>query len=76
MRFQFTLNMPAHSGSLVHQVLGEHPADSLQAMLRAMESVEFVIVEEYYRVEGKYQSVGNIAINPLMVGKIKVWTQR
>ncbi len=86
MRFQFTLNMPSRGvresdlrdgyrstgQNLVHQIYGEHPASDLNALAKIISGVEFLIVEEFYRnKDGGTKSVGNIALNPLFIGKIK-----
>jgi len=77
MRFKITLNMPAHSGSLVHQVVCEHPSKSLQAFVDHINSVDLVVVEEFYRDSSanRYDNKGEIAINPAWIGKIKVHTE-
>lgn len=78
MRFQITMNMPSRSGNSVHQVIGEHPAKSLEEMVDLLSHSDFIIVDEIYKdndaVRGaaNFYSVGQIAINPLFIGKIKV----
>jgi hypothetical protein len=72
------MNMPARSGGAIHQIVGEHPSQSLEEFIRALETREFVIVEEFYKdaEAGKsanvYYSVGSVAINHRYVGKIKI----
>jgi hypothetical protein len=78
MRFQITMNMPSRSGNSVHQVIGEHPAKSLEELTDLLSHADFIIVDEIYkdndatRGVGNFYSVGQIAINPLFIGKIKV----
>jgi len=78
MRFQITMNMPSRSGNQVHQIIGEHPAETLQDFVAAFEGVDFLIVDEIYRdndagsKSAGFYKVGQVAINPLFVGKIKV----
>jgi len=74
MRFLLTLNMPSYSGNSVHQVNAEYPAQSLDALVEALSTNDFIIVEEFYkdRVDGEYYSRGPVAINHRYVGKIKV----
>ena len=76
MRFQITMNMPSRSGNAVHQIIGEHPATTLEAFVRELSTNDFVIVEEFYRrAESRsYDSHGQIAINHMFVGKIKPFT--
>lgn len=71
MRFQFTLNMPSRNGNAVHQVIGDHCAPSLSALLQAISTADFIVIEEHYRDGTTSRSVGDIAINPLFIGKIK-----
>jgi len=74
-----TLNMPTRQGNQVHQVIAEHPANSLTEFVQAMGEAEFIIVSELYRDNdapertSQYYSVGEIAINPAFVGKVKVF---
>lgn len=81
MRFQITMNMPSRSGNSVHQIIGEHPATSLDALVEELSNSDFIIVDEIYkdneaaRGMGNFYSVGQIAINPLFIGKIKVLQQ-
>ena len=73
VRFQITMNMPSRSGNSVHQIIGEHPATTLEDFVHELHVKDFVIVEEFYRrAESRvYDSHGMIAINHLFVGKIK-----
>ncbi len=81
MRFQITMNMPSRSGNSVHQIIGEHPARDLEELVKILSQSDFIIVDEIYKDNdasrglGNFYSVGKIAINPLFIGKIKVFTQ-
>jgi len=81
MRFQITMNMPSRSGNSVHQVIGEHPAKTLEELVNILSQSDFIIVDEIYkdndaaRGMGNFYSVGKLAINPLFIGKIKVFSQ-
>lgn len=81
MRFQITMNMPSRSGNSVHQIIGEHSAQSLDELVEELSNSDFIIVDEIYkdneavRGMGSFYSVGKIAINPLFIGKIKVLQQ-
>lgn len=78
MRFQITMNMPSRSGNSVHQIIGEHPAKSLGELVEVLSNSDFIIVSEMYKDndapkgQGDFYGVGDIAINPLFIGKIKV----
>lgn len=77
MRFQITMNMPARSGSAVHQIIGDHPARDLGELVDILSNSDFIIVEELYKDNDPQRglgffSAGQIAINPLFIGKIKV----
>ena len=77
MRFQITMNMPSRAGNAVHQIIGEHPAASLNDFVTAMSGADFIVVEELYKDGdagkhlGDYYSVGTIALNPMFIGKVK-----
>ena len=81
MRFNFTLNMPSRSGNAVHQIIGEHSAQSLSDLLVVMANTDFLLVEEFYvRRDSSdntfLESAGLIALNPLFIGKVKVTEDR
>lgn len=77
MRFVFTMNMPSKNGGPVHQVFGEHPAESLDELLGIIATEDFLMVREYYMIRGhrdgerSLEPHGSIALNPLFIGKIK-----
>lgn len=76
MRFLVTMNMPTKSGNVVHQIMAEHPAESLDDFKTALESEDFLEVEEFYRnQDGEYYSTGNVLLNHRFVGKVKLYTQ-
>lgn len=79
MRFQITMNMPARSGNSVHQIIADHPASDLHAFVDVISNTDFVIVNELYKDDTLprshsqyYSSQGELALNPLFIGKIKV----
>lgn len=75
MRFQITLNMPSRAGNPVHQIIGDSAAKSLQEFVDELQDNAFVIVREVYKdVEsGEYYPVGDVAINPAVIGKVKIF---
>lgn len=74
MRFQITMNMPSKSGHPVHQIIGEHPATSLDDFIYAISQEDFIMVDEIYKDShtGGHFSNGIVALNPLFIGKVKV----
>ena len=74
MRFCFTMNMPSKAGSVVHQVVADHPARSLDEMLGEMNESDFIMVEEYYKdsSNGSINPKGKIVLNCMMIGKVKL----
>jgi hypothetical protein len=78
MRFIITMNMPSRNNP-IHQIVCEHPVTSLQKLLDALATQDFIIVDEYYRNSDaprgtdSYYKVGETAINHQYVGKIKVF---
>ena len=77
LKFLLTMNMPAHRGGPIHQITCEYPAKNLAEFCDALESNEFVLVEEFYRnteaIHGTdpYYSVGFTALNYRVIGKVK-----
>jgi hypothetical protein len=75
------MNMPSRSGNSVHQIIGEHPAQSLERFSEEMSNSDFIIVDEIYKDSastggaGNFYSVGKIALNPLFIGKVKALQQ-
>lgn len=76
MRFLFTMNMPTRQGHQVHQVIGEHPAKSLDELTEAMNADEFITVDEQYREAGGNGlfSAGRVTLNTAHIGKVKADT--
>lgn len=76
MRFMFTLNMPSHTGNPVHQVIGEYPVKDLDQLLAKIASEDFLLVKQYYIQREQHSGRkfleyrGEIALNPLHIGKI------
>jgi len=75
MRFQITMNMPSRNGNSVHQIIGDYPANSLEELVNIISQSDFIVVDEIYKDNDGLYSNGNIAINPLFIGKIKVFKQ-
>jgi hypothetical protein len=78
MKFQITLNMPAKSGNLVHQIIGEHEAESLREFTDALNDSTFVTVVELYKDTegarlGSLYAVGEITLNTALIGKVKAY---
>ena len=73
MRFLLTLNMPAYSGALVHQIVCAHAANDLDELVDELNRNDFIIVEEFYKnpQTNEHYSRGNVAINHRVIGKIK-----
>ena len=78
MRFTITMNMPSQKGNLVHQIIAEHPAASLEEFRAHLTSSDFITVEEFYRNDGSndYTSKGSLVIQTLLCGKVKAFNQR
>lgn len=74
MKFMITLNMPSRKGELVHQVICEHDAESIEDFLDVLQNEDFVIAEEFYRKpeNAGFFPVGTIILNTMHIGKVKV----
>ena len=69
------MNMPSFNGNGVHQIVAEYPVNSLEEFVDAISNRDFIIVDEYYKSNEtkEYYKVDQIVLNPLFVGKIKVF---
>ena len=81
MRFKITLNMPAKSGALVHQILCESKINSLADMNDYLETHDFLLVDQLYVERGAgNESVlvpnGQVSLNRMVVGKIEELEER
>lgn len=78
MKFIITMNMPVRvkdkisPQQFVHQVIAEHPARSLEEFLEIANSNDFIIIEEFYKDDSGYFSVGKTMLNHAHIGKVKV----
>lgn len=75
MRFLLTMNMPVKSGTLIHQIMCEHPkAQTLEEFAALLAQNDFTIVEEFYKDANSslYYNAGKIALNYRFIGKIKM----
>lgn len=77
MKFILTMNMPVrikdrvNPQQLVHQVIAEHPAKSVDELAELLNKQDFITVEEFYKDNGDYFSVGKTVLNQRHIGKIK-----
>jgi hypothetical protein len=82
MKFFITMNMPSSQGSLVHQITGEHPANSIEEFCKILNDNAFVVVTQYYKdantVDGdiNWICMGNIIINTEHIGKVHEQNER
>ena len=75
MRFQVTMNMGSFSGNPVHQVICEHPANSLDEFMDILDGFNYIMVEEWYRHNEtkEYYATSKIILNTSLIGKVKVF---
>lgn len=83
MRFVYTLNMPSSQGSLVHQVSGDYPVNSVEEMCEVMNSNMFIVVRQHYKDgpagpngEIVWVDVGPVIINTEHIGKVQEYIER
>lgn len=82
MKFFITMNMPSSQGSLVHQITGEHPANSIEEFSDVLNNFAFVVVTQYYKdantAEGdiNWVCMGNIILNTEHIGKVHEHNER
>lgn len=78
MKFLVTMNMPVRTrdktsqAQFVHQMIVEHPSQDWSALLSHLNERDFILVEEFYKDDSGYFSVGKIALNTSHIGKIKL----
>jgi len=73
-RFLITMNMPSRQGSSVHQIIAEHPASTLEELMDALQSEDFLVVDEYYKDQyGSYYKTGRTLLNHRYVGKVRLF---
>jgi len=69
------MNMPSFSGHLVHQIIGDHEADTLEDLMEIMAESDFITVNEVYKDSSHnsvtYYSKGPVAIGCMHIGKVK-----
>jgi hypothetical protein len=77
MRFILTLNMPSKAGNSVHQIMGDHPANTLEELATVLIDDGLIVLDEIYKDNnsGTYYSVGPIIITAHVIGKVKVATK-
>lgn len=81
MKFEIIMNMPVRGSlenktpALVHRLICEHPATSLEQFTKELQTKDYVIVDEYYPDPQTkvYINSGTIALNHRYIGKIKTW---
>ena len=82
MRFLFTMHMPSFGGHPVHQIIGDHPANSLEDLVEEIGNSDFIIISEIYKDDGNrtklsnpdYFQKGDVSLNCMHIGKVKVFT--
>lgn len=71
MKYKITLNMPSYQGRMVHQIIAEHEADSIEDLLEGFAKDGFGVVTEWYKSDnGPLEEHGPIGINYMVIGKV------
>jgi hypothetical protein len=72
-----TLNIPTKNG-MAHQIIGEHPADSLNELKKLLHQEDFIVVDEYQQKfkDGPLVNEGKLLINHHYIGKVRVYTPK
>lgn len=73
--FYITMNMQSRSGNPTHQVVASvADVTDMEGFMAVLNSQDFMIVEEFYRKAdgGGHYSVGEIILNTMHIGKVKV----
>ena len=91
-KYLFTLNMPSSQGNrdedgrwdkLVHQVIGEHPAPTLEHLLNVLHENDYIVVRQMYKTPDRdennkmiWEERDDLIINMQHVGKIQKYEDR
>jgi hypothetical protein len=72
-----TLNIPTKNG-MAHQIIGDHPAASIQELKKSLMEEDFILVEEYQQKfkDGPLMNEGLLLINHHYVGKVRVYNPK
>ena len=73
MKLLITMNMPSNSGKMVHQIIAEHPSETLEAFCNELSDNEMVIVKQLYNNSGTWSDRGDMIINSMHVGKVQAY---
>ena len=82
MRFILTLSMASFSNNLVHQIICDHPANSLDDLTDLLNDTDFITVEQYYNVkdensgERTWEYKGPITLNTSLIGKAQQYVEK
>jgi hypothetical protein len=81
MRFVFTLGLPSYKGNLVQQIIGDHPADSLDNLWDELNNVDFIRVDQFYHVihrngDKEWQYKGPMLVSTNHIGKVQEFVAR
>ena len=85
MRFEVIMNMPVRGDpdssrqpALIHRLIVEHSAKSLEEFAHELMNIDFIIVEEFFpgKFSKEYESHGLVALNHRYVGKVKEWDRK
>lgn len=81
MRFVFSMDMPSSQGPMVHQVIADHPAKSIEELCDALKRNNFIVVTQFYKDDTKGSEViwtdrGPIILNTDIIGKVSLLTDR
>ena len=71
MKFVLTMNMPSHKGNPVHQIICEHPSQTLEALRKHITENDYITVKEYYYDNEQMKEAGEIVVNCMYIGKVK-----
>jgi|DEB0MinimDraft_3_1074331.scaffolds.fasta_scaffold57847_3 hypothetical protein len=79
MKYVLTLNMGGQPGSNSHQVIIDHPCETLEEMKKILSSEDFLIVNQFYKEgetrdgEAIWDDKGNMILNTHLIGKIRYY---
>lgn len=80
MRFLFTMNMPSAKGQLVHQLIVDHPCQSIGDMCALLNATEYIVVRQLYKnslnISVQWEDRGEMILNTHAIGKVQEFHER
>lgn len=76
MRFVLTMNMPSSTGSVIHQIIFDHPSRSVKELCELLNDEMFIVGRQIYKRFSQDEAPvfldrGDIIVNTAHIGKVQ-----